>query len=208
MTIMFLTIFSVLYNIPHAFITSNSGRNCNAYGKAGDLIHGELYYWLSFILNFVLPFVLLLTMNSFIIHALRKRHLKFSVKKTSNEGQGLDEGQSSKNRTSEPQIYVTLLLVTFSFLILMAPPYMYVLVLHILSIDYNKSTYSYAAYYLSYQVVQKSYFTNYGINFFLYVMSGKKFRTELLKLFKCNKKTDKDWCSQNTYSADTVNTQI
>ena len=85
---------------------------------------------------------------------------------------------------------------------------MYVLVLHILSIDYNKSPYSYAAYYLSYQVVQKSYFTNYGINFFLYVMSGKKFRIELLKLFKCNKKTDKDWCSQNTYRADTVNTQI
>ena len=61
MTILFLTIFSILYNIPHVFMTSNSGRNCNAYGKAGDLIHGELYYWFSFILNFILPFVLLLT---------------------------------------------------------------------------------------------------------------------------------------------------
>ena len=126
--------------------------------------HGELYYWPSFILNFVLPFCCLLIMNSFIIHALRKRYLKFTAKKMSNEGQGQDGGQSSKNGASERQIYVILLLVT---------PYMYVLVLHILSVDYNKSAYSYAAYYLSYQIVQKSYFTNYGINFFLYVTSGK-----------------------------------
>ena len=207
MTILFLTIFSILYNIPHVFMTSNSGRNCNAYGKAGDLIHGELYYWFSFILNFILPFVLLLTMNCFIIHALRKRHLKFTGTKTSNEGQGQDEGQSSKNRTSERQVYITLLLVTFSFLVLMAPPYIYVLVLHIISIDYKKSAYSYAAYYLFYQMIQKSYFTNYGINF-LYVMSGKKFRTEVLKLFKCKKKRDKNFSSQNIYSVDTVNTQM
>ena len=34
---------------------------------------------------------------------------------------------------------------------------------------------------------EKSYYTNYAINFFLYVISGKKFRTDLAKLFGCYK---------------------
>ena len=31
---------------------------------------------------------------------------------------------------------------------------------------------------------QKLHFTNHGINFFFYVISGQKFRTDLIKLFK------------------------
>ena len=30
-------------------------------------------------------------------------------------------------------------------------------------------------------------FTNFGINFILYVISGKKFGSDLIKLFNCNK---------------------
>ena len=40
-------------------------------------------------------------------------------------------------------------------------------------------------YHLVFHISQKSYFTNYGINFFLYVISGQKFRSDLVSLFKC-----------------------
>ena len=36
----------------------------------------------------------------------------------------------------------------------------------------------------------KMIFTNNGINFFLYVISGKKFRNEVLQLFTCENKSD------------------
>ena len=72
-TIVCIIIFSILYNIPHAFITGSSGRNCNAYGEARGTSYGEFYYWLSFILNFALPFVLLLIMNSFYNISLAKK---------------------------------------------------------------------------------------------------------------------------------------
>ena len=40
--------------------------------------------------------------------------------------------------------------------------------------------------FMFYHVGEKTYYTNYGINFFLYVMSGHKFRTDLRNL--CGKK--------------------
>ena len=39
---------------------------------------------------------------------------------------------------------------------------------------------------LFYSVVEKTYNTNNAINFFLYIMSGQRFRTDLVKLFRCN----------------------
>ena len=40
---------------------------------------------------------------------------------------------------------------------------------------------------LFYQVTSKLYFTNSGINFFLYCISGQKFRNDLKELLGCNK---------------------
>ena len=49
----------------------------------------------------------------------------------------------------------------------------------------NKQTpYSQALFHLIFSVAQKALYTNYGINFFLYVMSGQKFRKDLILLLK------------------------
>ena len=59
--------------------------------------------------------------------------------------------------------------------------------------NYKKTPYGFAAYYLFFSVSQKTLYTNYGINFYLYVISGKKFRTDLINLLKfCMNRTDKD----------------
>ena len=49
----------------------------------------------------------------------------------------------------------------------------------------DTTPYFYTSYHLFYHVVEKVYFTNIEINFFLYAMSGCKFRADLLALFKC-----------------------
>ena len=51
-------------------------------------------------------------------------------------------------------------------------------------VNFFLSPQAFAGYYLFYSVASKLQFTNYGINFFFYVISGKKFRTDLLILFK------------------------
>ena len=68
-----IIIFGTIYNIPHIFFSSNMGFDCIPYGIAMQYVYGEIYYWLSFIVNYAFPFMALLIMNSFIIHTIQNR---------------------------------------------------------------------------------------------------------------------------------------
>ena len=183
-TIVLIVNISILFNIPYLFTMTSEGRNCV---PDQSEVWKTLYYWLNYVVQFAIPFVSLLSMNSVIIHTLRKRSM-FIMKPEvrSDQGQGQSQGQNSKMKTSEKQTYAILLLVAFSFFILITP--LYIFLLYSLFVDYTKSPKSYAEFYLFYNVMVKMGYTNYAINFFLYVISGRKFRNEVLQLFKCGKK--------------------
>ena len=181
-TIAFIVIFSVLYNLPHLFISAFDGEGCIPYGNVVEKLNNLVYYWLTVTVVFVLPFVLLLTMNSIIINALRKRSTG-PLKSTSKSDDQVDkEGGTSKTKNAEMQIFVILLLVTFAFLILTTPGYM--MLLYVMLVDQTKTPKTFAGYYLFYNIGQTTYYTNNAINFFLYVISGQKFRTDLCNLFR------------------------
>ena len=59
-------------------------------------------------------------------------------------------------------------------------------------VDFNKTPQRYAAYYLLVNVGDKLHTTNHGINFFLYVISGQKFRTDLVNLFKLKREKPRE----------------
>ena len=181
-TIVSCVLFGFIFNLPHLFLSIDHGVRCIPYGA--PLPYVDVYYWLSFIVSFILPFIFLLTMNGFIIRTLKGRSSNFGKRgQGQNGGQG--QGQMKRMKSTEKQIYVTLLLVTFGFLVLTTPAYL--LLLYILFFGYGDTPRKFAGYYIFYHVAQKTLFTNNGINFFFYVMSGKKFRTDLLKLFRCYK---------------------
>ena len=74
-TIACIVVFSILFNIPHLYTSYNNGWMCLPFG---DLVvmakpYSKFYYWLSFAVQFVIPFILLLSMHSVIIHTLRER---------------------------------------------------------------------------------------------------------------------------------------
>ena len=166
-------------------MTINKGRQCVPYVTGIDKVHGLLYYWVSFVINFALPFILLLIMNSVIIHVIR-RSSSFRNKQDDSQGQGHSEGHTKVNnpapKQTDKQVYAILLLVTFGFLILTTPAY--VLFLYNMFADHTESAEKFAVFFLFYNIAHKMYYTNYGINFFLYVMSGRKFRSDLIKLFR------------------------
>ena len=199
-TIACILIFSLLFNFPHFFISSNTGRVCITYGTAIRSMYGQVYYWFGFILSYSLPFISLLLMNTVIIHTLWTRSIK-TIRRSGGQGQlegeGRPQGQSMKS--SERQITITLLLVTFVFLILVTP--VCIMVLYAKYADVRKSAYSFAGYYLFYNVAIKAYYTNHGINFFLYVISGQKFRADLINFFSCLKRSEEDiWMVSNSNS--------
>ena len=179
-------ILSILFHIPHLFISDSNGRFCVANRISAVNVFGAIYYWLSLVISFAFPFVSLMIMNSFIIHTLRQRS-KMDLTRSDNQGQ--TETETTKGKSSETQIFIVLLLVTFAFLILTTPAY--VLIFY-MSYYHGNTPQFYAGYHFLHHFGEKTYFTNNGINFFLYVMSGQKFRNDLVKLFKCfiSKKTD------------------
>ena len=105
------------------------------------------------------------------------------------QGQGQSEDQNIKAKHPEKQIITMLLLITFVFLALNIPTRSLVFYLNFYSAN---TPYYYAGLHLFYQIGEKSFYTNHGINFFLYVMSGQKLRRDLKDVFVSKKSIMKE----------------
>ena len=191
-TISCIIFVNIVYSFPHLFITSASGRTCVFFLKGMKYLSGRIYHWVNQVVWLGIPFISLLVMNCVIIYNLRKRS-KYLMNKSSSLGesqdqdqcQGHNQGHSQGHRNTkhqEKQIIRTLLVVTFSYLILMIPSYF--MQIYTLFVDFRSSPKLYAGFHLSSAIGTRTYYTNFGINFFLYVISGQKFRSDLIGLFR------------------------
>ena len=178
-----IVIISTVYSVPVLFLTTPEGNICVVYVKGMDYLAGKMYYCMDQVVGFVFPFIALLIMNSVIIHTLCKRSkILLTRSDIQGEGQVQNQGHSSKMKSSDKQIVAMLLLVTFGFLILMTP--VYVISFYSEFVDFTSSPKAYAEFYLFMNFAKETFCTNSAINFYLYVISGQKFRSDLLKLFK------------------------
>ena len=174
--IIFLVIVSsIVFNIPHLFTSDHQGWQCQPYAKANRNVYGQMFYWFSCIVAFVIPFVSLLSMNSVIIHKLRTRSIL-----TEKESRKSGSTDMLPRKNSDTQILIMLLIVTFGFLALVTPAF--ILFLYVILVDFQTSPQTFARYFLFYSIAQKLRFSNHGVNFLFYVISGEKFRTDLKKL--------------------------
>ena len=187
-TILLIFLVNIVYSLPHLFTTSASGRTCVFFLKGLKYLSGRIFYFLDYVVSFGIPIISLLVMNCVIIYNLCKRP-KFLTKKSDsvNEGQDQDQGQghSQGHRSTtqqEKQIITMLLVVTFSFLILMIP--VYSLMFYTQFIDFTSSPKLYAGFRLFSAIGTRCYHTNFGINLYLYVISGQKFRSDSIGLFR------------------------
>ena len=189
-TIICIVLFSSVFNTPYLFIITATSGYC-----ATDLseFKKKLFMWFSYVVQFIIPFLSLLSMNSVIIHTLKNR---FMLKITNGSAhsqshlQSQSQGQNSNNKSTEGQIYVILLLVAFSFFFLISPYYAFHLCTFL--VDFTKSPKALAGRSMFFQIMHKMYFTNNAINFFISVISGHKFRNDLINLFKWNKGKSKN----------------
>ena len=177
-TIICIYLFALAYNIPQALLVDGETYQCVPYGKVDQIPYSMVYYWFSFVINYALPFILLLSMNSVIIHKIRQRKFRNNP----DAGPSQVQGQGQPRRSSEGQTFAILVLVTFTLLILTTPAYMFFIYIQV--VNYTASPESFASYFLFYHSSFALQVTNYGINFFLYVISGKKFRMDLMGLFR------------------------
>ena len=174
-----LSICALVYNSPHLYLTHVVDGQCLAYGTGGVL--SKIYSWFSFVLNAIIPFTLLIYMNFVIVKAVRNSREMFGAKTSAGTDQGLETRQKNM-KSAENQLTIMLLSVTILFLILLCPTYIRFIYLAFAERDTPSQ---YANSMLIYQISFKLYATNSGINFFLYCISGRKFRKDLKEILFC-----------------------
>ena len=185
--VMAIWVFVIIYNIPHTLLTGVIERSCIAYSIVGVIT--KLYSWLTFVINAIIPFTLLISMNYVIVKTVRGSRKMFVNKdKPSPEEANQDVNKQVATRrqktmkSAESQFTKMLLLVTTLFLILLFPTnarYIYQ------SFVKRNTPYKYVSSKLFYEISLALYGTNSGINFFLYCISGRKFRNDVKEIFCC-----------------------
>ena len=134
---------------------------------------------------------MLIHMKLFIVKAVRKSRKMFKPNyKTTRGGRGqeLDSRQKTM-KNAENQLTIMLLLVTTLFLILLCPTYFRFIFVAFAELD---TPLEYAQSILLFRITALLYISNSGINFFLYCISGQKFRNDLKELLCCSDTRSKD----------------
>ena len=141
-----------IYNVPHFFLSSLIGKQCLAYAISS--VFSRVYAWLSFVLNAIIPFTLLIHMNYVIVKTVRSSRKMFGANDTNT---GMETRQTTM-KSAENQGTIMLLLVTTLFLILLFPTYFRFSYLVFAKRD---KPFEYAKSMLIYQITSKLYTTNF-----------------------------------------------
>ena len=174
--LLLIAFFSMLaFNSPHFYLTRFVISDCAAYAVKGKLITAYLY--LSFVVTSIIPFISLVGMNFIIIQAVR------NSRKLRTQNQDTDQ---RKMKQVETQLTVMCVIIASTYIILFLPSYLRFILYQI--IPPNSSPKTFAGFYLFVHLSFRLYASNYGIHFFLYLLSGTKFRNDLKKLLRIREK--------------------
>ena len=180
-TILAISVLVLIYNLPHFFITTLIQGEC--YGHSVKSILTKIYSWFTIVLNGIIPFVLLIHMNFVIVKTVKDSHKLFR----SNVGTVGTEQRPNSMKNAENQLTTMLLLVTTLFLILVLSTYVRFIYAAFITSDTPSK---FAMSILIFEISYKFLVTNSGINFFLYCLSGKKFRNDLKEIVYCKRQSN------------------
>ena len=166
-----------IYNVPHFFLSGVIGDKCMAYAMSNVI--SRVYSWVSFVLNAVIPFTLLIHMNYIIVKTVKNSR---KVLRSTDTSIGMEKRDATV-KTVENQLTIMLFLVTTLFFTLLCPTYFRFIYLVFVKRDTPSK---YAKSMLIFQITSKLYTTNSGINFLLYCISGQKFRNDLKEILYCS----------------------
>ena len=177
----------VVFYLPFLDFSKAIGNDgCARYMKKDWYV--TIYSYLSLAMNPITPVIMLLIMNSFTIRAVWKSKRMRSGNQT---------GDQTKTKSTEVQLTVMLILVSFTFIILILP-----FEIRELYTSKAKTPQQVALFTFLFDVTYELTNVNYGINFYLYLISGTKFRRDLLNLLGIRSRLDGRTTVQSARSND------
>ena len=179
-------IFAFIYNSIAFFITGVNRGDCSLVflNDTGVKVF-EVVTWVTFVINGIVPLSMLIYMNSVIVLTVRRSRKMFKENTTNTKAvssslrnKGTDTRQR-KMQNAENQLTIMLLMVSILFTVLLIPTNVRAVFVTFCEIDTPSQ---YASYTLFFQMTVKLASTNNGINFFLFCISGNKFRIDLKEI--------------------------
>lgn len=184
-----------LVNLPHFWShTVDVDRGTNGTGPA--LVQTEFQrtepgiryeFWVHCIFLVLVPWVTIFSLNLFIIKRLSKTNRRMSSKKTMEA--------ASKCKRSENQVTRLLLLVTFTFLLLIGFQCITQCFYMLMPDGFDKRIIDEA-----FAVAKMGIVINSSINFLLYCFSGRRFRNELLVVLRLRSRESQYTSSRSSHA--------
>ena len=175
-----LFIFSLVYNVPHFLTASMVDNRCEPFVFGGVI--AKVFNWFSFLVKGIIPILMLIYMNHVIVRTVRSSRKLFESNATRiivPDANTVMEERQRKMKSAENQLTTMLLLVTTLFLILQIPTYIRYMYIELVRQDTpSKQASSTLFLIITYALL----ISNNGINFFLYCISGQKFRNDLTEV--------------------------
>ena len=179
--VMGVLIFVLIYNSQNIFMTSLVGGKCRAYVLISLI--AEVLTWITFIVNGIIPISMLIYMNYVIVQTIKHSGKMFeSTSKFKHVSDSKMETRQRKMKSAENQLTIMLLLVTILYLFLQIPTYIRNIYVKFVTPDTPSK---YVSSILSLMITYALFITSNGINFFLYCISGQKFRQDLKEMLCC-----------------------
>ncbi|XP_061179616.1 cysteinyl leukotriene receptor 1-like [Saccostrea echinata] len=145
-----------------------------------DCTHGNdfnefIFPWLSLTLGFIVPFVIMVIANSFIIRCIYLSNKRLAYHHSN------DSKNSNSNHNKRLSSVTSMLLATNATFMILTLPIMIFLIVepyHVANEDVTANMH------LTWAIVNICDYTDHSVNFFLYCLAGTTFRRELRKLLK------------------------
>ena len=154
-----------------------SGAAMCVFGLFTRTIWVQIYQWFDTCVASAIPFLVLIVMNCAIIVALRRQ--------SQVQAEIADADSAALAKSRERQITGMLLSVSFMFVILTSP--LFIFRTYFTFVSRSSSPKMEAIYHMGHHICHKLWYTNNAINFYLYCLTGAKFRKGLAKMFKCGR---------------------
>ncbi|XP_069114762.1 probable G-protein coupled receptor 139 [Argopecten irradians] len=174
--------FHFLWTVQLRFDESNTTNPvyiCDAGPKFSDLVN-EVWVWVDAGIYSFVPFVILLILNGRIIQkvCVAKNERKQLITADRNGCSNIRSKHSGTGEVSR-KLTMMLLMVSFTFLLTTLP----MNIILIMTKSWNEQNQQQRAdFYLAKTVSELLMYLNHTINFFLYCISGRKFRRQILSL--------------------------
>ncbi|KAL8581680.1 hypothetical protein ACOMHN_049236 [Nucella lapillus] len=150
-------------------------------GSYGQFVD-DIFLYIDLVISSLLPFVCLVLANSVLVWTLRT-----SVREADQQfAAGRGEVSEARQKAAR-SVTTTVVCVSMTFIVLTAPGNIYQSFSYVVSTGDKLTIYQVVEHYFTMAICYMLIYLNHAVNFYLYCLTGKRFREEFINIVRCGR---------------------